>query len=50
MGKETFADSFRNFVAGVGWALFLWGSRTTAEEYWRKIAEQERDHELPELL
>jgi hypothetical protein len=46
MKQETILDKFKNWVAGIGWALFLWGSQMTQEEYWQRIARQERERTL----
>lgn len=42
MGKQTLLERFRQWIASIGWKLFLWGNRTTAEQYWGEIYEQER--------
>jgi|SoiMetStandDraft_2_1073263.scaffolds.fasta_scaffold94811_2 hypothetical protein len=51
MGKQTFIDKIKDFIAGMGWQLFLWGNDLTKEEYWNAIYEQEKLHrEQPELF
>ena len=37
MGKQSIVDKVKDFIAGIGWKLFLWGSEFTAEEYWETI-------------
>lgn len=49
MGAQTLTDKIMMFIAGIGWKLFLWGSGTNQEEYWKLIYEQEKDfRENPE--
>lgn len=40
MDKETLGDKFRDWVAGVAFAVYLWAIRMTKEEFW---AAQDRD-------
>lgn len=42
MGKISFFERLRQWIAGMGFKVFLWGNRMSQEEYWREIAEQER--------
>jgi len=42
MGKITIIQGLKQWIAGIGWRLFLWGNNTTAEEYWKQIYEQEK--------
>lgn len=35
-------EGMRQRIADIGWDLFLWGNRLTAEEYWDRIYKQEK--------
>lgn len=41
MGKYTFFDRFLDFISGLSFKIFIWSSRTTADEYWYSIYQQE---------
>lgn len=42
MGSLSIKNKIKEFIASVGWRLFLWGNSMTAEEYWSQIYEQEK--------
>ena len=46
MGKDNIFDMLRNLIGSISWKLFLWANRTTAEEYWKEIFEQEKAFQL----
>lgn len=44
MGKISVWQNLKNWIASIGWKLFIWGNNTTEEEYWESIYEQELSH------
>lgn len=45
MKKLTLKQLVKQFIAGVGFRLFIWGSETTEERYWKEIQHQENAHD-----
>ena len=43
MEKETLKTKFKNWIASIGFKLFLWGTDTTEEWYWEEIYQQEKE-------
>lgn len=42
MGELSLIECVKDFIAGMGWRLFLWGSGFSEEEYFNRIYEQEK--------
>lgn len=42
MKPFTFLQIIKQWIASIGFRLFLWGNDTTEEKYWREIYEQEK--------
>lgn len=43
MRTATILTLMRQWIASIGWKLFIWGNNTTQEEYWKQIQEQENN-------
>ena len=43
MGSLTLKEKIKQWIASIGWQLFMWGNDITVEEYWNEIYEQEND-------
>ena len=41
MGRVGLIDRLKQFIASIGWKLFIWGNNYTQEEYWESIYQQE---------
>lgn len=44
MRKKTLLEIIKQFIACIGWKLFIWGNNFTEEEYWHQIYEQEKPY------
>lgn len=44
MNKQSLWKKFKQFIASIGWNLFMWGNETTPEKYWEEIYQQEKAH------
>ena len=42
MGKIELIERIKQWIAVIGWNLFIWGNNITEEEYWQRIYEQEK--------
>ena len=42
MGKFGIITVIKQWIAGIGFKLFIWGNDTTQEEYWEDIYQQEK--------
>lgn len=42
MEETSIVKRFKEFVAGIGFRLFLWGNETNEEGYWEEIYQQEK--------
>lgn len=42
MGKQTWLDSLREWIGGIGFRVFLWSIRATQDEYIEMILEDAR--------
>ena len=42
MGEETLLDKVRSIIGAFAWKIFLWSIEMTAEEYGRRVYEQEK--------
>ena len=41
MEKQSIYKRFKQWIAGIGWKLFIWGNEYSQEEYWESIYQQE---------
>lgn len=41
MGTSTIFEQFREWIGGIGWAIFLWGINMTEEQYVDSLYMQE---------
>lgn len=39
MGELTLLERIREWIGGIGWRVFLWGSKRTEEEYYATLRE-----------
>lgn len=46
MNERNLLYKIRQFIAGIGFRLFLWGNETTEEDYWEEIYQQEKNWKL----
>jgi len=46
MEKETIIKKIKQWIAGIGFSLFLWGNNTTEEDYWEEIYQQEKNWKM----
>ena len=44
MGIPTFWDKVRDLIGSIGWAIFLWSTHQTNDQYWEMF-----EDELPEI-
>ena len=42
MGKQNIVKLIKQWIAGIGFRLFIWGNETTEEQYWEEIYQQEK--------
>jgi len=42
MEKQTIIQKIKQWIAGIGFRLFIWGNETTEEQYWEEIYQQEK--------
>ena len=42
MKRGSIVERIKQWVAGIGFRLFIWGNDTTEEQYWEEIYQQER--------
>mgnify|MGYP001575279770 CR=1 FL=1 len=42
MKKHSLIIRLKEWIASIGWKLFIWGNSTTQEKYWEEIYEQEK--------
>jgi len=42
MGSGKWYEHLRLAVGRMGWRLYLWSNKMTAEQFWKKIYEQEK--------
>jgi hypothetical protein len=46
MKKWSLNFKIKQWIAGIGWRLFIWGNETTEGQYWEEIYEQEKNYKL----
>lgn len=41
MKRRSISQIIKQFIASIGWRLFMWGNETNEEAYWEEIYQQE---------
>lgn len=50
MDKLTITARVKQWIASIGFRLFIWGNETTEEEYWEEIYQQEKRYKQTQHL
>lgn len=43
MQPKSLIEKLKQWIAGIGFRLFIWGNSTTEEDYWEEIYQQEKN-------